>query len=191
MVNTYHKQIIALAGAACCIISTFLLAVLITYYVGYAPENKKIGNYVETKCTAIQQLDPVSDTCYQKCNCRSICTENSGCHQVCDQCSYTCYDGFVIFGYPTEEGEIFESSIKVINDKGHNQVIAELQKYPINSNHTCFYDKTDPNDATLSINLFKLHGTLAGVIIFAVCGGCFLFCIFSISAFLTYKHWNK
>lgn len=117
----------------CSIFTLVFLIPCILFNIGIGREWNK--NAVVSKCF-ILGYDIMESKCSYKCNCQLVCLGKPyDCHNICDLCWKTCYNGYV---------DVFINKIKNkvfgLTDDTITKVESQLsEKYPINSTITCYY----------------------------------------------------
>lgn len=175
------EKLIVIVISTLVIIIVALITILPLYFAGYGPEKEHIGNYEKTKCLITGYDGPVPETCYEQCNCICVSSGKGKCIQTCDRCAYNCYDGFVLVQFNSSDHETHNEKVQVANNvRASNQVLEKFEKYSLNSTHNCFYDYKNPSDVVFHVDFGRLHGTLAGIIIFSIiiCCGCSILIVF-------------
>jgi len=152
----------------CCILPFILLLVF-----GYLDRMQKNDNFVMTNCIIIEH-QIVEITCYRTCRCG---TGPLGRDIKCDNCPFSCYDGFIVLEHFDEDiNSSFSGIIDIkLNDEfAHNVERELLINYPMNETISCYYDSNDPTQIKLNIDneiiflIFAIIFLIFGVIIMCI-----------------------
>lgn len=94
-------------------------------------------------------------------------------HHIIDESCYsgTCYDGKINFNYSISGKKYTKEEMIVYHEYDKSTVIEKINKFPIGSNHTCWYKIADPSDATIMSQ--NHYNNYVASIIFLVIGASF------------------